>query len=397
MKRSSLIIETTVATLLVFFTFFIINFFPFRVELIKPFKPGLKDFDIYDLYYSGSNLAKNTLDTNIVLVEIANTREEIAKQVDFLKSLKPAVIGVDVIFHNASSDSNKDRHLAETAKEKDSIIWASIIEPDSSGNTIYSNPFFEVPEMKDRYGYVNFRGDKFSVIRSFTPFQKINGKEYTSFSARIAEKFSPGEFDKLKNRNNTAEDIEYSGNLETYPNYSDSELHFLYKTGQSVFSISNKIVLLGFFKKNGEKVLEDIHFTPLNEQFSGRSFPDMYGVVIHANIISMILDQRYIRTGSFLFSCSLAFIFTFLFTGYLLSRYRKKQHPSHLAFLLLQIGCIILLTYLFLLLFSRFHIKVQLLPIIITMVLSVEMISVYKKLSIWLNKKWGYPTFFINR
>ena len=39
---------------------------------------------------------------------------------------------------------------------------------------------------------------------------------------------------------------------------------------------------------------EDKFFTPLNEVYVGRAFPDMYGGVIHANIVSMVLNEDYI-------------------------------------------------------------------------------------------------------
>ena len=61
--------------------------------------------------------------------------------------------------------------------------------------------------------------------------------------------------------------------------------------------IKDKIVLLGFMGINlNDKTFEDIFFTPLNERYAGKSFPDMYGVVIQANIISMILNKKYINT-----------------------------------------------------------------------------------------------------
>jgi CHASE2 domain-containing sensor protein len=39
---------------------------------------------------------------------------------------------------------------------------------------------------------------------------------------------------------------------------------------------------------------DDKFITPLNKQFAGKTRPDMYGVVVHANVISMILDEAYI-------------------------------------------------------------------------------------------------------
>jgi hypothetical protein len=47
------------------------------------------------------------------------------------------------------------------------------------------------------------------------------------------------------------------------------------------------------------------YYTPLNERYAGRSLPDMFAVEIHANIIKMIRDRKYIwnsRTLDIVFS-----------------------------------------------------------------------------------------------
>jgi CHASE2 domain-containing sensor protein len=40
---------------------------------------------------------------------------------------------------------------------------------------------------------------------------------------------------------------------------------------------------------------EDKFYTPLNKKLAGKSNPDMFGVVVHANIISMILREDYVE------------------------------------------------------------------------------------------------------
>ena len=52
----------------------------------------------------------------------------------------------------------------------------------------------------------------------------------------------------------------------------------------------------------------DKFYTPLNKNTVGRAYPDMYGVVIHANIISMILDKKFIDNMHPYFGILLAFI-----------------------------------------------------------------------------------------
>ena len=40
---------------------------------------------------------------------------------------------------------------------------------------------------------------------------------------------------------------------------------------------------------------EDKFYTPLNKKLAGKANPDMFGVVVHANIISMILKEDYVE------------------------------------------------------------------------------------------------------
>jgi CHASE2 domain-containing sensor protein len=57
----------------------------------------------------------------------------------------------------------------------------------------------------------------------------------------------------------------------------------------------DKIVIMGFLGDYfGDPSWEDKYFTPLNKKVAGRANPDMFGVVVHANIVSMILNEDYV-------------------------------------------------------------------------------------------------------
>jgi CHASE2 domain-containing sensor protein len=47
----------------------------------------------------------------------------------------------------------------------------------------------------------------------------------------------------------------------------------------------------GYF---GDPSWSDKYFTPLNKKVAGRANPDMFGVVVHANIVAMILNEDYV-------------------------------------------------------------------------------------------------------
>jgi len=57
----------------------------------------------------------------------------------------------------------------------------------------------------------------------------------------------------------------------------------------------DRIVIMGFLGDHfGDPAWEDKYFSPLNKSVAGRANPDMFGPVIHANSIIMILNEDYI-------------------------------------------------------------------------------------------------------
>ena len=67
-----------------------------------------------------------------------------------------------------------------------------------------------------------------------------------------------------------------------------------------------------------KKNFEDKFITPLNEKYIGRAFPDMYGGVVHANIIAMILNEDYIfylsETQKWVLAITLLFLNIMIFS-----------------------------------------------------------------------------------
>src|SRR5690606_13240589 len=62
-------------------------------------------------------------------------------------------------------------------------------------------------------------------------------------------------------------------------------------------TIKDKVVIFGYLGAElGDPSWTDRFYTPLNQVLAGKSNPDMFGVVIHANIVSMILHGEYINS-----------------------------------------------------------------------------------------------------
>lgn len=74
-----------------------------------------------------------------------------------------------------------------------------------------------------------------------------------------------------------------------------------------------KAVIFGFLGKNiAEDQGEDKFFTPLNNKYIGKANKDMYGVVVHANIISTILRGAYTNKMSVWLGNLIGLLITYL-------------------------------------------------------------------------------------
>jgi CHASE2 domain-containing sensor protein len=60
--------------------------------------------------------------------------------------------------------------------------------------------------------------------------------------------------------------------------------------------IKGKIVIFGFLGEYlGDPSWADKFYTPMNKKLAGKANPDMFGAVVHANIISMILSEDFVN------------------------------------------------------------------------------------------------------
>jgi CHASE2 domain-containing sensor protein len=390
MKKKHILKESFIATLIVLIITYLISFIPLSLEYGKALHQGFADFDIYDLHYADKATFNNNRDSDIVLVEIEDNRTSIAGQINLLLKYKPKVIALDAFFEQTKEEDSAFRNAVNN--QQNLIFSYKILDSDKIVPNIFCKD-------NNRCGYGNYNGNEFSVIRMYSPYVNINGKQYDAITTSIIRMFNKHLYENLMSRNEEHQLINYSGNLENYLTISKEALKEYDTSGQLENPIRNKIVLLGFFVQQNDKkqpplILEDLHFTPLNKQVSGKSYPDMYGVVIHANILSMILNEKYATLASKGVSYFLTFLIAFCFNYYLISRFHKKPHPHHAVFLLVQFLSILVILYFFLLLFNWFSYKVPLEPVMITMVLSLEMLGLYKSLALWLNVKYNYQTVF---
>ncbi len=385
------------STLFVFLVMYILKLFIFNIHFLDPIANSLKDFEFTDIYYSRlKDKDKSALDTNIVIVNIAyNSREEIAKQIRALQQYQPKVIGIDATFEEARG-TGPDSLLVAVLKNSDNIVLASYFGYDKEeGEDI--NKYVRSAEKfssNAREGFVNFPSlESQSTIRTFTVMAGYKGQKHLSFPARIAEFYNPKAYKKLLERGNISETINYKGNKNTYLIFPANKVTPDFTPLQIV---KNKIVLMGFTgPDDGSVVLEDNHFTPLNHKYSGRTYPDMYGVLIHANILSTILDKEYINKMPFWLSLLISFVFLYLNMYFFIKYFIHKHIWYHLFAKLVQLIISVILVGIELYLFAKYQYKIDMAIFLIPIILSIDVLYIYDELVKYLNKKFNYKTWFL--
>jgi CHASE2 domain-containing sensor protein len=287
-KKTKLLIKDTVlCTIFSYLIIFILSFLVVNISFFDPLKKVVKDFSFLDIYYAENLHDASKLNSEIVLINIEHRdRFEISQLLDAVLEEDPKVVGVDVIFKD-KKEAFIDSILAKTLQNK-KIISSYIIDKDS---LITNHKLFETGKAS---GFVNLNfDDQESVVRDFVGVTEIDGDTYHSFSAKITEKALGDKKWKKYNYDNKFHGntpINYIGDYNAFFTFGFDE--FMISDNKSV--LKDKIVLLGYIGEPTGNVydVEDKLFTPLNKVTAGKSIPDMFGVVIHANIISMLLNNN---------------------------------------------------------------------------------------------------------
>jgi CHASE2 domain-containing sensor protein len=163
--------------------------------------------------------------------------------------------------------------------------------------------------------------------------------------------------------------------------------------------IKGKIALLGYINQdeNGdenENDIEDKVFTPMNEKFAGKSRPDMNGVVVHANIISMILDHNYIKKLPSWVNIVIAILIGWLHMSFFIRYYLENHIWFHLVAKFAQLLSAIFFVYVGIFLFDKFKMKLDMTLTLVVIILAVDIIYFYEAFAVWMHKKFGYKTVF---
>lgn len=379
--------DTVFATISVFIIIGLLALLPLNTGLLNPVKKAFADFDFNDLAYAKVGRKTDSIDTRIVIVNIGMAdRALIAGMLEKVASQKPKAIGLDAYF-DAERDPESDSLLRKVMHTTPHLVMASRLKWEQD-SLIENRGYFEMPG--NSFGYVNLVGEDRGTIRYFTPFENYRGKEFMSFTAALLKIADPAVFEKLHTRHKDLETINFRRRLSKYP-FADGNDVLSGNIVDTMFT--NKIVLLGYVSSSPNDI-EDMHFTPMNPKMGGKTLPDMNGIVIHANILSMAMDKKYIHTSPFWVSWIVTILIAWLHISLFIRYYIDAHLWFHLVAKTAQIISAIFFVFLSIQCLSLFNLKIDMKMPVTVIILAIDIIYFYEAFAVWLREKYGFKTIF---
>ncbi len=296
---------------------------------------SMKDFELTD--YAFSKLRPDPIpEQRIILVNIGVLkRRELAMELLMINQYKPRVVGMDELIDCEGGlrdsincpqllDTLGNLMLSNAIREAGNVVLGvRLLQTDSLAQfdiDVYDSIEYSDPIFNDfaKQGFVSLPTgatyqEDVKLCRSIFPKINVNGKDELAFSVQIAMQYDSVKTKRFLARNKPEEIINFRGNIEvrqlrlkSLKNDETATTNF----GTMFYVVDVDQILRGevlpeLFKDNivimgylgdylGDPAWEDKFFTPLNKKVAGRANPDMFGPVLHANVVAMILNEDYV-------------------------------------------------------------------------------------------------------
>jgi CHASE2 domain-containing sensor protein len=410
-------------TLFVFFTMWCVSQIT-KIRLFNAFDPisaALGEFELTDYVFSQIRPVPLP-DSRIVLVNIGPSRRDVAQQIQIISQYKPKVIGIDGFFNceggyydTVSCPQLKDTlgnlMLSSAIREAGNVVLVSrLLQSDSIERAgvidLYDSMEFSDPMFNEfaHNGFANLvtgatYQEDVKICKSFIPKVNVNGKDHFAFSTQMAYLYDSVKTKKFLTRGNFEEVINFRGNfdvpdvrIKSLRNRMDSTTAFRslcyaidwepFINGDYLPSMfENSIVIIGFLGDYfGDPSWGDKFYTPLNLKVAGRANPDMFGLVVHANIVAMILNEDYVNQLQEWTLYAIAFFVCFLNVA--LFGWIDRKFPVWFDGLsvIIQVFEIILVSGLVVFVFASYNLKLNLTLAIASMALVGPCFDIFKSL-----------------
>jgi CHASE2 domain-containing sensor protein len=322
-------------------------------DVLNPLDQAFSDFELTDIVFS--HLREQPAPNNdITVVNIGELdRLGIAMLVDSINLHQPKVMALDIRFFK-NKDPYADSVLASCFSRVKTLVLANKLETPNADGIRFDSIHYPIPLFRQysaATGFVNVisEGDesyktlrnmnvkevynkkyKSEYVRTYTKTWEVDTivfgektrlkltqdfvinrnyyKDTTviSFPVTIARHYNSSKFEKLMARGSNFEITNYRGNIDTRADVTQNAKIFITAVdwnmildtvrGYDPSVFNGKIVLLGYLGDHiGSNKWEDKYHTPLNSIYIGKSAPDMYGVMGHANGIAMVLAEDYVN------------------------------------------------------------------------------------------------------
>lgn len=393
-----------------------------NLQFLNPIEQTFSDFDVTDIYFSQLKGDEKAED-RITIVNIGMLgRGEISELMQIVGKHQPTVVGIDAFFEelkgNADSLTGKPEATlvdsllqdaikmtnAESNKNKVVMVTKAAFKKNSP-ELKKDKPNYDSVETSDKFfmqyadgGLANLitEGTRDNVLtddekaggletsRTFAPKEDIKKERNLCFAAKIAEKYAPEKVSRLIQRNNEVEYINFKGSIKKYQLIDHEQLRQMGadSTANSALKVlfKDKIVLLGYMgptintKTSSD---EDKFFTPMNPIYIGKSSRDMYGIVVHANIISMILDEDYIDEMPTWLNYVVEFLIAFLAIATFSYSYRTMDFWFDGISLVAQAVFTLTILFFIIFVFDKFNVRVDWSLGILAVIFAPNVIEIY--------------------
>jgi CHASE2 domain-containing sensor protein len=385
--------DTMFATIAVFVFLILLGMIPINFYVLNPMKMALKDFDFNDIAYAKAHKDdKIPIDRRIVIVNIGVLdRAELGFLIERVNEYKPKVIGLDSYFEG-EKEPEKDSILKEAFRKTKNLVAVSVADTINDHIKIRKNYFDDVLPKR---GFANILGEDVGTLRYYAPFEKIEGNRYPQITSAIVKEYNDIAYEKLEKRHKAVETINYTRavNDEDKKKYQVLEPDDLYNDVVDSNLLKGKIVLLGYINLDPNNV-EDKKFTPMNHKFYGKQHPDMNGVVVLANIISMVLDGNYIKKMPSWVAWVFAILIGWLHMSLYIRYYLESHIWFHLVAKLTQVFSVIFFAYLGMIIYDKFRVRLDMKYTLYVIALAVDVIYFYEAFATWMHRKFKYQTIF---
>jgi CHASE2 domain-containing sensor protein len=205
------------------------------------------------------------------------------------------VIGLDVFLDEQHVERfPEDRvsefeALVEALRDVPNVVVVSGFDMESMEPEIELHPL--VLDADPAQGFANLWPDADGVVRRFLPRATVGGDEWYGLPVRMLQLYDEHLVRKVLNLPAEPQIIYYTGTYYQFESVPIDDVVFGTMYDGDYFR--DAIVLIGFVNEGGLFYLDDTHKTPMGKKIEVEG-PDMPGVLIHANVINMLLRNRFI-------------------------------------------------------------------------------------------------------